>query len=136
MESMNYHILLVEDDEDDIYLTRRVISRALPSLHLTVMRDGAEAMAYINSPLEPCDCPLIIFLDLNLPKVCGLTLIRAIRSLPVYANTPVIVLSSSDYEKDKTDCLSSGATLYLSKPLSTARFQEIINQSAPAIAGG
>jgi CheY-like chemotaxis protein len=93
---------------------------------LTVLRDGQEALQFIdevdagNSP-----CPDLVVLDLNLPKVNGREVLKRIRLSPVFGDTPVVILSSSDAGKDRQDTAALGASRYIRKPSSLDDFLKI-----------
>ena len=103
-------ILLVEDDPDDEALTLRAFKKSDIRNEVVVMRDGAEALAYLfpgNGDAAPC--PALILLDLNLPKVGGLELLRKMRADERTRPIPVVVLTSSKLDEDILDSYRNGA---------------------------
>ena len=120
-------ILLVEDNPDDEALTLRAFKKSNIRNEVVVMRDGAEALAYLfpgNGDAAPC--PALILLDLNLPKVGGLELLRKMRADERTQPIPVVVLTSSKLEEDILDSYRNGANAYVRKPVRFSDFAEAI----------
>jgi two-component system, chemotaxis family, response regulator Rcp1 len=112
------HILLVEDNMADVDLTRDVLASTSFEIKLSVAKDGIEAIDFLNgagSWSEP-GYPTLIVLDLNLPRKDGRQVLAAIKSDELLRRIPVVVLSSSDSEKDITSCYHLGANSYIVKP--------------------
>ena len=111
-------ILLVEDNRGDITLITQAVAETdiRPEIHC--VRDGVEAMHYLRreAPFEDALKPAIIILDLNLPRKDGRTVLAEIKSDPVLALTPVIVLSGSDAPQDISICYALHANCYVIKP--------------------
>ncbi len=121
-------ILLVEDNPIDIDLTLCAFKKRKLANPVTVARDGEEALAFfsrrqINEPL-----PLIILLDLKLPKVDGLEVLRQIKSQPNLRSIPVIVLTSSSEDRDIQTAYQLGANSYIVKPVDFNKFIEVVGQ--------
>lgn len=122
-------ILLVEDNPDDEELTLLAFRKNNISNTIHVARDGAEALEFLfgeegrNAPL-----PSIVLLDLNLPKVDGLEVLRRIRSDERTRLLPVVVLTSSKEDRDRFDSYSLGCNSYVRKPVSFAEFVEAARQ--------
>ncbi len=121
-------ILLVEDNPIDIDLTLRAFKKRKLANPVTVARDGEEALAFfsrrqINEPL-----PLIILLDLKLPKVDGLEVLRQIKSQTNHRSIPVIVLTSSSEDRDIQTAYQLGANSYIVKPVDFNKFIEVVGQ--------
>ena len=120
-------ILLVEDNPDDEALTLRAFKKSNIRNEVVVMRDGAEALAYLfpgNGDAAPC--PALILLDLNLPKVGGLELLRKMRADERTQPIPVVVLTSSKLDEDILDSYRNGANAYVRKPVRFSDFAEAI----------
>ncbi len=126
-------ILLVEDNPDDEMLTLRALKRNRIANEITVARDGAEALEYLFATGKYTDrrivaMPQIILLDLKLPKVDGLEVLRRIRTDNRTRIVPVIVLTSSDEDRDLLDSYTLGANSYIRKPVDFGQFVETIRQ--------
>ena len=120
-------ILLVEDNPDDEALTLRAFKKSNIRNEVVVMRDGAEALAYLfpgNGDAAPC--PALILLDLNLPKVGGLEVLRKMRADERTQPIPVVVLTSSKLEEDILDSYRNGANAYVRKPVRFSDFAEAV----------
>lgn len=125
MSSRDRTILLVEDNPDDELLTIRALRNNTIASEVAVARDGAEALEYLfASPSRPL--PQIILLDLKLPKVDGLEVLRRVKKDPRTRLVPVVVLTSSDEERDLVDSYALGANGYIRKPVEFDRFQEAV----------
>lgn len=115
-------ILLVEDDPGDQELIRRALQEGAVAHDLHVVEDGAAALDYLfcrGNHATGGDCPMpeLILLDLNLPKMDGLQVLRQIRQDARLQYTPTLVLSTSQQEKDIRQCYDSGASSYIVKPV-------------------
>jgi two-component system, response regulator len=126
-------ILLVEDNPDDVDLTRRAFQRAGFTQPLDVAEDGVEALdylfargAYSNRAGEPL--PALVLLDLKLPRLSGHEVLRQIRAHPATRFLPVVILTSSDEEKDLLESYSRGCNSYVRKPVSYTEFVEAARQ--------
>jgi two-component system, response regulator len=120
-------ILLVEDNPDDEALTVRALKKSNVANEIIVMRDGAEAIDYLFGEgsfagRETNDLPQVVLLDLNLPKLDGLGVLRRIRSDLRTRLLPVVILSSSDEDHDRIQSYSLGANSYVRKPVDFAQF--------------
>lgn len=121
-------VLLVEDNPADAWLVRDLIFRQTPSISLTTLNDGDKAEQYLlhDVPMGAKKAPDIILLDLNLPKKSGRELLNEIRTSSTLHDVPVFVISSSRAEKDRTDCQTLGANLFLTKPENLTGFVELV----------
>ena len=124
-------ILLIEDNPSDIELTRRALDRSRVSNELVVVQDGQEALDYLfgSGPYAGRDAsalPGVALLDLKLPKVPGLEVLRAIRDDPRTRRLPVVILTSSNEEQDVSCCYDLGVNSYIQKPVDFERFAEAI----------
>lgn len=120
-------ILLVEDNLSDIDLTRRAFEKNRIGNELVVVEDGQEALDYLFKPDRSDDkIPVLILLDLKLPKIDGIEVLRRIRSENLTRRLPVVVLTSSKEEQDIADCYDNGANSYIRKPVDFSKFSEAI----------
>jgi two-component system response regulator len=124
-------ILLVEDNPDDVALTLRALKSYNITNDVVVAEDGAKALDYLfgadggSGPEEP---PAVVLLDLKLPKVNGLEVLRRIRSEDRTRLLPVVILTSSDEERDIIDGYSLGANSYVRKPVDFVEFTQAAKQ--------
>jgi CheY-like chemotaxis protein len=109
-------ILLVEDNPNDLDLTRRAFLRRRASLPLQEAHDGAEALDLMTGWQNGEKMPALVLLDLRLPKVNGMEVLRRIKADPRTSSVPVVVLTSSSEPKDIQDAYDLGANSYLVKP--------------------
>ncbi len=116
MNALN--ILLAEDNPADILLVRKALDQHQIPHALHVVRDGEEALTFIEGMGEPDGdpCPDVVLLDLNLPKIDGPEVLTELRKHPECARTPVIVISSSDAHKDRERMAGLGISRYFRKP--------------------
>lgn len=125
-------ILLVEDNEDDIDLTLRALKKNKISNEIVVTRDGAQAIEYLHAKTETGEyknpMPQITLLDLKLPKIDGLEVLRTLRAHPRTRLLPVVILTSSREERDLVESYSLGANSYVRKPVSFDAFIEAVHQ--------
>jgi two-component system response regulator len=122
-------ILLVEDNDVDADLAERAFRRANIKSPLVRVRDGVEALDYLfargkYAAREVRDLPLFALLDLNIPKISGLSVLKAIREDERTKHLPVIILTSSSEEKDRLGAYNHFANSYIVKPLDFDRFVE------------
>ena len=126
-------ILLVEDNPDDELLAIRALEKNNIMNEVVVARDGAEALDYLfgtgaYTGRDLSVMPQIILLDLKLPKIDGLEVLRRLRNDERTKLLPVVVLTSSKEERDLTESYSLGANSYIRKPVNFAQFTEAIRQ--------
>jgi two-component system response regulator len=126
-------ILLVEDNADDEALTFRALTKNNISNHLVVARDGAEALDYLfatgkYSGRDVSLGPQVVLLDLNLPKVSGLEVLRQLRANERTKLLPVVILTSSNEDQDRLQGYDSGANSYVRKPVDFNQFVESVRQ--------
>jgi two-component system, response regulator len=126
-------ILLVEDDANDEFLTCRVLRKEAQLTDVTVARDGAEALDYLfargaYAGRDAEELPLVILLDLNLPKIGGLDVLKAIRADERTRLVPVVIMSSSSEEGDRLVGYQNGANSYVVKPVLVDQFSEVVKQ--------
>ena len=126
-------ILLVEDNPDDVELTRIAFDEAKVANRLEVVRDGAEALDYLfargaYAGRDPSDLPSIVLLDLNLPRVDGREVLQAIREDPRTRSLPVVVLTTSTEPFDLESAYALGVNSYIQKPVDFERFVWAVKQ--------
>ena len=121
-------ILLVEDNPDDVELTLRVFKAHKLAAEVLVARDGVEALEILlGSPHRPpCRLPTVVLLDLKLPKVDGLEVLRRIRGEPAIARLPVVMMTTSREERDVVASYQLGANSYVQKPVGFEAFSEAV----------
>lgn len=122
MNTSHCTVLLVEDNPDDVLLTRRAFMRANLLNPIQAIEDGDKAIAYLagNPPFEDRDrypMPVLVLLDLKLPRRTGLEVLKWIRSVPTLKPLPVVVLTSSSENTDINSAYDLGANSYLVKPV-------------------
>ncbi|MGE5263046.1 MAG: response regulator [Acidobacteriota bacterium] len=130
---LNSTILLVEDNPDDEALTLRAFKKNNIRNDVVIARDGVLALDYIfgtgaHAGRDPEDRPVVILLDLKLPKIDGLEVLRRLRSDQRTRLTPVVVLTSSKEEQDLIQSYSLGANSYVRKPVDFTEFMEAVRQ--------
>jgi DNA-binding response OmpR family regulator len=122
-------ILLVEDDPDHEALAIRALRKAKVANHILVARDGAEAVEYMKGIASgEKQTPQLVLLDLKLPKIDGLEVLRFIRASDKTALLPVVVLTSSDEERDIVSSYRLGVNSYIRKPVNFTDFAEATRQ--------
>jgi two-component system, response regulator len=126
-------ILLIEDNPDDIELTIRAFQKNNLANHITVLSDGEKALEYIfpneRSKQNTITQNLrLILLDLKLPKVDGLEILKKVKSNPLTSFIPVIVLTSSDLDKDMIESYRLGVNSYITKPVDFLKFSQSIQE--------
>ena len=131
--SSNQIILLVEDNPDDEQLTVRSLQRSNISNPIIVAYNGAEAIEYLfgagsHAGRNPNDLPALVLLDLKLPKVDGLEVLRKIRADERTKLLPVVMLTSSSEEQDIIESYNLGANSYVRKPVDFDQFAESVRQ--------
>ncbi len=129
----NKYILLVEDNADDVALTQIAFKKCRIAYNLIVTRDGEEALEFIFcrgrfTDRDPEDNPAVIILDLKLPYIDGLDVLRSIRENRRTSQVPVVILSSSNSEKETQESYALGATRYFRKPTDFSQFLDLIQQ--------
>ena len=127
----NKWILLVEDNADDEELTVRALKKNKILNELVVTRDGAEALEYLlgtgdNAWRETHILPAVILLDLKLPKIDGLEVLRRLRDNEKTAHVPVVILTSSKEEVDIATAYKNGCNSYIRKPVDFTQFNEAV----------
>lgn len=126
-------ILLVEDNADDEELTLRALKKNHIGNKVFIVRDGAEALDFlfctgIYADRDPHEMPQVTLLDLKLPKVDGLEVLRRLRADPRTHTLPIVILTSSNEEKDVVEGYQLGANSYVRKPVDFNEFLEAARQ--------
>lgn len=129
----NKVILLVEDNPDDEELTLLAFQKSNITNEVVVVRDGVEALAYLfgtgaYAGRDPGKLPMVVLLDLKLPKIDGLEVLRQVRSTPQTRLLPVVILTSSREEQDILHGYSLGANSYVQKPVDFEKFTVAVQQ--------
>jgi CheY-like chemotaxis protein len=124
-------ILLVEDNPDDVELTRMALQKSRVANKLVVVEDGQEALDYLFCQNEYAarncnDMPEVVLLDLKLPRLDGLEVLKQIRANPATKLLPVVVLTSSSADKDLCCSYELGANSYVTKPVDFQQFTEAV----------
>ena len=121
-------ILLVEDNPNDELLTLRALKKNKIKNEVVVARDGTEALEYLFGTGNTRALPQVVLLDLKLPKVDGLEVLQRIRADERTKRLPVVILTSSNEEKDLIACYDKGANSYIRKPVDFNQFTEAVRQ--------
>jgi two-component system response regulator len=126
-------VLLVEDNEDDIDLTLISFKNNRIANEVIVMRDGAEALDYLFGTgafagRDASALPAVVFLDINLPKVSGLEVLKRLRSDPRTKRLPIVMLTSSVEERDLVTSYDLGVNSYIRKPVDLDQFNDAVKQ--------
>jgi len=123
MKAEEIDILLVEDNPNDAELTLRALRKSDIGARLVIARDGAEALEYLLSTRPK---PKVVFLDLKLPKIDGIEVLRRVRADERTRSIPVVVLTSSQEERDISECYKLGVNSYVVKPVEFDRFYRAV----------
>ena len=126
-------ILLVEDNPDDIKLTQWAFKKCGNTTPMVIIQDGAEALEYLfgigaHAGRDPADLPAVMLLDINLPKVDGLEVLRRLRADARTRRLPVVVLTSSKEDQDLLMSYDLGANSYVRKPVDYDQFLDAVHQ--------
>lgn len=119
-------VLLVEDNEGHVRLVEKNLRRAELDAEITVAADGAEALALLSR--TDGEEPHVVLLDLNLPVVDGFEVLRRMKAEPAFARIPVIVLTTTDDEREIVRCRELGCAFYVTKPVDYDKFCETIRR--------
>jgi len=124
-------ILLVEDNTDDVLLTLRALQRANILNEVVVARDGTEALDYLTSQgqyagRDSKDLPVVVLLDLKMPRMGGLEFLEKVRNVDDLKFLPVVILTSSNEDRDVCESYNLGANSYIQKPVDFDQFVQAI----------
>ena len=125
---LNNAILLIEDNPVDIDLTLRAFKYKNLTNPIEIARDGEEALEWVNKWKKGSPLPVVIMLDLNLPKVHGLEVLKAIKSNDSLKKIPIVVLTTSSEDVDIKTAYNLGANSYIVKPVDFDKFIEVAGQ--------
>ena len=136
MNSDDLDILLVEDNQDDMDLALHALKREKLVNHIFVARDGEEALDFLfcrgsfarRSFEHP---PKLVLLDLKLPKVDGMEVLKQVKSDPRTKNIPIVIMTSSKEERDLVSGYNLGANSYIQKPVDFDQFRETVKSVGP-----
>ena len=126
MKAQRIHLLLVEDDDLDVMNVHRALASAAEVASITVARDGIEALKLLRAGELPMD-RLVLVVDLRMPRMSGLDLLREIRADSRLKRLPTVVLSTSDDPSDRDAAYCLGAAGYFVKPAAPGRFRQIMD---------
>lgn len=131
MNEENKTILLVEDNPDDVALTLRAFKRSHLMNPVVVVRDGVEALDFlfargVHASRAEAPLPTLVILDLKLPRLDGLGVLKALRAAPQTMLLPIVVLTSSKEEQDVVASYAFGANSYVRKPVDFIEFVEAV----------
>lgn len=126
-------ILLVDDNEHDVFLTRRALEKSGIVNEVVVAENGQEALDYLfgtgrHEGRDLNRMPAVTFLDLKMPRVDGFEVLKQIRSNPLTRNLPVVILTASREERDIRTSYENGCNAYVTKPVDFDRFAEVARQ--------
>ena len=124
----SFEILLVEDDPGDAELVKIALREGKIVCHVNHVRDGVEAMAFLRREgrHERAPRPDLVLLDLNMPKKSGREVLKEIKSDEAYRSIPVVVLTTSDFERDIEGSYQLGANSFITKPVDVDQFMNAI----------
>ena len=121
------HILLAEDNLGDVLLVQRALEVHHVVHKLHVVRDGAEALSFVAQMGQSAETPVpdVVLMDLNLPKMDGPEILAELRKHPECAHTPIVVITSSDAQKDRARSAELGVSRYFKKPSDLDAFMQL-----------
>lgn len=133
MDDRIVEVLLVEDDPNDVKLALHAFKRHRVANHVHVVRDGAEALEFLfctdrYADRRPGNGPKVVLLDLKLPLVDGLEVLRQVKADPRTRSIPVVVMTSSREESDLVRSYQLGVNSYIVKPVDFEQFGEVVRQ--------
>jgi chemotaxis family two-component system response regulator Rcp1 len=122
------HILLVDDNEGDVLLTREALGEAKIVNRISVAYDGIQALNFLKKepPFSEQESPDLILLDINLPRMDGTEVLTIIKNDPELKRIPVIMLTTSSSEKDIMTSYNNHANCYITKPVDLERFMDVV----------
>lgn len=127
------YVVIVEDNPDDVELTKRAFLKNKIANELVVFTDGREALDFLfcegkYKDRNPLDVPQLILLDVRLPKIDGLEVLRMLRADGRTKYLPIVILTGSKEDRDLVDAYKHGANSYIRKPVDFKEFQETIRE--------
>ena len=127
MENDKVEILLVEDNPNDVELTLHALKKSHLTNQIHVVRDGEEALKFFFGDGSNIPGPKVVLLDLKLPKVDGIEVLRKLKGNPSTKTIPVVVLTSSNEERDILETYSLGVNSYIVKPVDFSKFVDAMH---------
>lgn len=131
MSVRGHTILLVEDNDDDVELTVHAFRKSQVDSHIVVAHDGEEALDYLFGRPPSDDenrLPAVMLLDLKLPGISGMDVLRRVRSSDQTRRMPVVILTTSDDENDIVDGYNLGVNSYIQKPVDFRNFSDVVDR--------
>lgn len=125
MDGIN--VLLVEDNEGDILLTKEAAEDSGIVENIRVIKDGKEAIKFFEALTKPEEIPQLVLLDINLPKISGQDVLIYIKNNEKFKSIPVIMLTTSSSEKDIAQSYKNHANCYITKPIDAVDFKKAIH---------
>lgn len=125
-ETISHHILLVDDNTLDVDLFERAMRKTTSNIKLDTARDGEQALAYLKHWEAGAPTPVVILLDLKMPKVNGLEVLRGLKSHPRFKTIPVVVLTSSNETVDIKEAYDLGVNSYIMKSVDYDEFARAV----------
>lgn len=125
MDGIN--VLLVEDNEGDILLTKEAAEDSGIVENIRVIKDGKEAIKFFEALTKPEEIPQLVLLDINLPKISGQDVLIYIKNNEKFKSIPVIMLTTSSSEKDIAQSYRNHANCYITKPIDAVDFKKAIH---------
>jgi len=123
-------IVLVEDHAPDVFLVQKALRDNNVEFQLTRFEDGEQALRELRKRgPDALEIPDVVILDLNVPKIDGMDILRAMRKDPLLARVPIAILTSSRAPQDKIDAIASGADCFITKPVDLQSFVRIVGGS-------
>lgn len=121
------HVLIVEDNDSDVFLIREALTATGMSLAIHLAKDGEQALRFLDEAENSADapCPALVVLDINLPKVQGGDVLRHLREVSKCESTKVLVVSTSDSAQDRKKMMTLGANGYFRKPSQYDEFMKL-----------
>ena len=116
------HVVLADDDREDVEIFQLALEEACPEIELNIAEDGVELL----NLLEAIPVPDLIVLDINMPRKSGKECLKEIRSKKLYDPVPVIILSTSNVQHDIDYCLANGANKYFTKPPNYTEVKKLV----------
>ncbi len=126
------HILLVEDDKEDVVLINKALKKSKLVLQMDVVKDGQECMDYLRrtGQYKNASKPDVILLDLNMPRKDGREVLLEMKADQYLKKIPVVILTTSEAEIDINKTYEIGANCYIAKPVDFIQFQKVVNEIA------
>lgn len=122
------HVLHADDDTEDRWLFREGLLEVDPHVLLTQFEDGKNLLDFLAAAAAPCPAVHLIICDMQMPQMGGLSLLEAVKQLEAWKDTPVIIFSTSSFERDISQCLARGAAAFFSKPGTYSENLRVIRQ--------